>query len=101
MLRLQPAAGRNALEGVTRLPDGRPALKARVTAPPEGGKANAAAIKLLSKAWRLPKSAIAIALGAGERTKSLRIAGDPASLKPRLEAWLETWLRNLEAGRDR
>ena len=88
MLRLQPAGGRNAVEGVVRLADGRPALKARVTAAPEAGKANAAAIKLLAKSWRLPKSAIAIVAGATDRTKTLAIAGDPLTLKPRLEGWL-------------
>ena len=87
MLRLQPAARRNGIDGVVHLADGRPALKARVTAAPEGGKANAAALKLLAKAWRLPKSSLAVIGGATERTKCLHIAGEPAALIAKLDAW--------------
>ena len=94
MLRLQPAGGRNAVEGIAALADGRLAIKARVTAPPEAGKANAAAVKLLAKAWRLPKSAIAIVAGASERTKTLEITGEPADLAAKLTAWQQA----LEAG---
>ena len=93
-LRLQPAAGRNGIDGVVALADGRSALKARVTAAPEGGKANAAAIKLLAKAWGLPKSSVAVVGGAKERTKSLHVAGEPAALVARLEAWRQ----GLESG---
>ena len=87
-LRLQPGARRDAVEGLQTLADGRRAIKARVTAPPGAGKANAAAVKLLAKAWRLPKSAVTIVGGATDRTKILEIAGDPAALAPRLQDWL-------------
>ena len=87
-LRLQPGARQNAVEGLQTLVDGQRAIKARVTAPPEAGKANAAAVKLLAKAWRLPKSAVTIVGGAADRTKTLEIAGDPAALAPRLRDWL-------------
>ena len=60
----------------------------RVGARAEGGKANVAVIKLLAKAWRLPKSALSIASGASARRKSLAIAGNPQALLPALEAWL-------------
>ena len=63
------------------------ALKLRVTAPPEAGKANAAVLKLLAKAWGLPKGDLEIVSGAAERTKTLLIHGDPAALGSRLEAW--------------
>ncbi len=67
--------------------DGRTALAVRVSAPPEGGKANAALVKLLAKTWKLPKSAITIAAGHGGRQKSLLIAGDPKALEPKLGNW--------------
>ena len=57
-------------------------------APAEGGKANAALIKLLAKAWRVPKGAISLVAGASSRTKTLEIEGDPTRLQPRLEASL-------------
>ncbi len=69
------------------------ALKARVTAVPEGGKANAALIALLAKTWRLPKATFEIVSGRSDRNKTLLIAGDPASLETKLAAWF----RDIEA----
>lgn len=88
LLRVQPGASRESIEGLVTLPDGRIALKVRVCAPPEGGRANAALVKLLAKAWKLPKSAISIVSGQGQRSKTLLISGDPAALESRLRAWL-------------
>ncbi len=87
-MRLQPGASRSGIEGRAVLADGRPLIKIRVGAPAEGGKANAALIKLLAKAWRVPKGAISLVAGASNRTKTLEIEGDPTELQPRLEAWL-------------
>jgi uncharacterized protein (TIGR00251 family) len=69
-LRVTPRAGRNEIAGVRH---GR--LLVKVTAAPEGGKANAAAIKLLSKAWRIPASAFEVTAGATSRDKTLTIRG--------------------------
>ena len=87
-LRVQPGASRAQIDGPVALDDGHVVLRVRVTAPPEGGRANAAVIKLLAKAWKLPKSALGLARGQAARRKSLRVAGEPAALVPRLEAWL-------------
>jgi hypothetical protein len=87
-VRLQPKARRERIEGVVTEPDGRTALKVAVTAPPEGGKANAALIALLGKSWRLPKSAIEIVGGASDRRKTLLLRGDPASLHATVSAQL-------------
>ncbi|MDX1576615.1 MAG: DUF167 domain-containing protein [Kiloniellales bacterium] len=87
-VRVQPGARRSEIGGPTSLAGGRAALKVRVTAAPEGGKANAALIALLSKAWRLPKGAFEILSGRGARTKTVKIAGDPAALEARLAHWL-------------
>ncbi len=87
-VRLQPGARKTELCGLAALADGGVALKARVTAAPEAGKANAALIALLAKTWRLPKGAFEIASGRSDRNKTLLIAGDPASLGARLAAWL-------------
>ena len=63
-VRLQPRARREGIEGVVTDADGRAAFKIAVTAPPEDGKANAALMALLGKAWKLPKSAFEIVGGA-------------------------------------
>ncbi len=87
-MRLQPGARANAVGGVVQLAGGAVALKAQVTAAPEGGKANAALIALLAKTWRVPKGSIEITGGRSDRNKVLHVAGDPADLKARLERWL-------------
>lgn len=85
-VRVAPRASRDAIQGPT---EDKAALKVAVTAAPEGGKANAAVIKLLSKQWHVPKSAISVASGATSRNKVLRLTGDPDDLRRRLETWTE------------
>ena len=87
-VQLQPAARRDALGAPVALADGALRIRAWVTAPPEGGKANARLLALLAKAWRLPKSSLEVAAGAKERRKSVLVRGDPDLLL----AWLEAWL---------
>ena len=65
-----PKARKNEICGVR---DGR--LLVKVTAAPEDGKANAAVIKLLSKAWRIPSSAFELTSGATAREKTILIHG--------------------------
>lgn len=77
-LRLTPKGGRDAVEGIEQLSDGRRVLKARVRAAPEDGKANAALLALLAKALGAPKSALRIAAGETSRVKKVFVAGDPA-----------------------
>lgn len=86
-VRLAPKASRDRIDGIHVDAGGCPLLKVAVTAPPEGGKANAALIKLLAKEWRVPKSAFAIAAGATERRKVLTIEGDTNQLMDRLAEW--------------
>lgn len=87
-LRVQPKARQDRIEGLTRRADGAVAIKLRVGAPPADNKANAAAVKLLAKAWGLAKSDIEIVSGATGRDKVLRIAGDGPALLRKLNAWL-------------
>lgn len=88
-LRVTPKASRNAVAGLADTADGGRVLKVTVTAVPENGKANEAVIKLLSKAWKLPKSSLTVVAGATDRNKILHVAGDPAALMPRLSALIE------------
>lgn len=85
-LRVVPNAGRDGIEGVVTLGDERTALKLRIAAQPENGRANAAAIALLAKATGLPKSAFSVRSGATARTKTILLAADPALAKAALEA---------------
>jgi uncharacterized protein (TIGR00251 family) len=88
-LRVQPRARRNRIDGLVAEADGGVAIKVAVTVPPEDGKANAAVIALLAKAWDLPKSAFTVVAGAADRRKIIHLQGDPArlmqALAPRLE----------------
>lgn len=87
-IRLTPKGRRDAIEGLAATADGGSEIRATVTAVPEDGKANRALIKLLSKAWGVPKSAIAIVAGAADRHKILSLAGDPERILPRIAASL-------------
>ena len=80
-LRVQPRARRSAVEPA----DG--ALKVQVTAPPEGGKANAAVIALLAEAWRLPRSSFDVIKGQAARAKTVRVSGEPAAIAERIAQW--------------
>jgi uncharacterized protein (TIGR00251 family) len=79
-LRLTPKGGRDALEGVEALADGRKVVKARVRAAPEDGRANRALVELVAKVLNVSRSSVSIASGHTSRIKKLSIAGDPARL---------------------
>ena len=51
------------------------ALKVRVTAPPEDGRANRAVEELLAAALQLKKNAVTVTAGKGSARKHVAIAG--------------------------
>ena len=81
VVRLTPKGGRDRIDGWTDAADGTRLLKARVSAPPEDGKANAALIVLLAKSLAVPPSAITIARGDAARIKQIVVHGDAARLR--------------------
>jgi len=83
-VRLTPKGGRDAIEGWWTDGAGRSALKARVAAPPEDGKANTALIGLLARTLEVRKSDVRIASGATSRLKTVEIDGDQTLLAARL-----------------
>jgi uncharacterized protein (TIGR00251 family) len=85
-VRLAPRSRAERIDGIVRLADGTTALKASVTAPPEGGRANAALLRLLAKRLRLPQRDLVITAGLRSRSKTVHIAGDPDALVRRLRA---------------
>lgn len=81
-VRLTPRGGRDSLDGWSTDEAGRRVLKARVSAPPVDGAANAALIVLIAKALGRPKSAVRIVSGESARIKQLEIEGlEPEALE--------------------
>jgi uncharacterized protein (TIGR00251 family) len=89
-VRLTPRGGRDAIDGIETLSDGRAVLKARVRAAPTEGEANDALIRLLAREFGLSRSRIAIVSGAAARLKTLSLHGESGPLAGLLEARLGT-----------
>lgn len=85
-VRLTPNGGRDAIDGWETGADGESHLKARVSNPPDKGKANKALVALIAKAAGVPKSAVSLVSGDTQRKKILRIEGDPEDMIVRLES---------------
>jgi uncharacterized protein YggU (UPF0235/DUF167 family) len=79
-VRLTPRGGRDGLDGVETLSDGRAVLAARVRAVPENGAANDALRRLLAAACGVPASRVSVAGGATSRVKTLAVAGEASEL---------------------
>jgi uncharacterized protein len=79
---VQPGAGRTAVVGRHGS-----ALKLRVAAPPEGGRANEACRALLAETFGVAASAVELAGGGSSRMKRFTIAG----------VQLDDFTRQLEA----
>ncbi len=88
-LKVTPGARRDRIEGWAPAADGGAVLKLSVTAAPERGRANEAAIALLARETGVAKSHFEILAGASGRLKTIRIAGEPATLAQLLDpiAW--------------
>ena len=84
-VRLTPKGGRDAIEGIEQLAEGRGILKARVRAAPSEGEANAALVRLIAKAAGVPPRDVALTAGVTARIKRLTIAGDGPTLIAALE----------------
>jgi hypothetical protein len=69
-VRAQPGAARDTVLG-----EHAGALKIAVTAPPEGGRANAAIAATLARALGVRKSAVTLVSGATARSKTLEVRG--------------------------
>lgn len=79
-LRVTPRGGRDDIEGVEALADGRSIVKVRVRAIADGGEANRAVTELLARALGVPKAKVKILSGATSRLKQVAVDGDPARL---------------------
>lgn len=88
-IRLAPKASANRIVGIRPSADGGSVLNVSVTAVPEKGKANAALIKLLAKAWEIPKTALSIRSGSKDRRKTVFIDGAGAESLGRIRKMIE------------
>lgn len=79
-LRVTARGGRDDIDGVETLADGRTALKVRVRAIADGGEANRAVTELMAKVLGVPKANVRIVSGATSRLKQIAVDGDPARL---------------------
>jgi uncharacterized protein (TIGR00251 family) len=79
-LRVTPRGGRDDIDGVETLANGRSVVKVRVRAIAEGGEANRAVTELLAKALHVPKASVRLLSGATSRIKQIAVDGDPAKL---------------------
>jgi uncharacterized protein YggU (UPF0235/DUF167 family) len=85
-VRVTPRGGRDQIDGIITLADGRTALKVRVRAVPEDGAANEATEKLIARAAGVAPHAVRVIAGLTARLKQVAIAGDASALIERLRA---------------
>lgn len=79
-LQVQPGAGRDSVVGTHG-----DALKLRVVAQPESGRANEAVLSLLARVLGVDRSALTITAGEGSRRKRVKISAmEAAELERRL-----------------
>ena len=80
VLRVTPRGGRDDIDGIETLANGRAVLKMRVRAIAEGGEANRAVMELLAKSLGVPKGRLRILSGTTSRLKQVAVDGDPQKL---------------------
>ena len=101
-VRLTPKSSRDEIDAITDVAgpcgawlrhDG-PALRARVRAVPEDGKANAAVAALVAGWIGVPKGTVAVVAGQKSRVKTLSITGDAAELGQRIDTAVASLTRS-------
>jgi hypothetical protein len=85
-VRVTPRGGRDDIDGIETLADGRAVLKVRVRAVADGGEANRAVTVLLAKTLGIPKTSVRLLSGATSRLKQIEVDGDPVKLGEVLRA---------------
>jgi len=97
-IRLTPRAKADRVVGIAAAAGDRQVVRVSVTAPAENGRANEALLQLLAREWRVARNDLAILAGFASRQKTVHVAGDPRSLKDRLEALIAAAGRRLPPG---
>jgi uncharacterized protein len=84
-VRVTPRGGRDSIESVEQLADGRSVLKVRVRAAASEGEANAALLKLIAKRLAVAARDVSVLSGTNARIKRVKVVGAGASLAAALE----------------
>ena len=79
-LRVTPRGGRDDIDGIETLANGRAVVKVRVRAIAEGGEANRAVTELLARALGVSKRDVRLQSGTTSRLKQIAVDGDPQKL---------------------
>ena len=79
-LRVTPRGGRDDIDGLETLANGRTVVKVRVRAIADGGEANRAVTELLANVLGVSKAKVRILSGTTSRLKQIAVDGDPAKL---------------------
>ena len=79
LVRVTPKSAHDSVDGLVTTAEGR-ALKVRVRAVAEGGKANGAAEKVVADWLGLARSRARVVQGHKSRTKTLDLAGEPGEI---------------------
>jgi uncharacterized protein len=80
VVRLTPKGGRDAIEGIEQLADGKSALKARVRAASSDGEANEALMRLIADGLDVGSRQVSLLAGATAWIKRLMIEGNGTAL---------------------
>jgi uncharacterized protein YggU (UPF0235/DUF167 family) len=86
VIRLSPRSRTDRVVGIVPTTGSGRALKAAVSAAPEGGRANEALLQLLARSWDVPRNDLSIIQGSASRNKIVAIAGDPRRLIKKITA---------------
>ncbi len=84
-VKVQPKSRRPGVQGSAPSAGGE-RLRIGVSEPAENGRANRAACTVLAAALEVAPSAVSVSIGATSREKTLRVTGDTAALRSRLDA---------------
>src|ERR1700737_2621400 len=79
-LRVTPRGGRDDIDGLETLANGRTVVKVRGRAIAEGSEDNRGVLELLAKALGVSKRDVRVLSGATSRLKQIAVDGDPAKL---------------------
>jgi uncharacterized protein (TIGR00251 family) len=88
-VRLTPKGGRDAIDGIEQMADGRAVLKVRVRAAPNEGEANDALVRLLAKSLGVAARQVSLVAGATARVKRLEVVGPGPALAAALASIVE------------